>query len=248
MLNSYEDPHHIIEQFSSLEDLKKLLQDRRDAFAGGEEFVGWLVKGQFILTDRGTFACTDAPVPMPFDTNIVVLSEVARWRNFQSHRVELPSLPCCTCGRNFKVEHLPGMREVWLADKPEWQHRQCYLLAGANSDREYFFDIMQKAGFRNFYLQDIPNGYHVNGKLEDGLPWFRAITPFGSIQVGWRKRVISLEFEYRYQIDEVDAWPRIDQLFPDEEVTKDETRIHAWDRDKAIEYLTVVREAAEKNP
>ena len=56
-------------------------------------------------------------------------------------------------------------------------------------------------------------------------------TRIGHIKMGWRKRVISIDWSGT----EVQA--KAQDLFPTEDVTKLEKSIHAWTEEKAAEYL-----------
>lgn len=58
-------------------------------------------------------------------------------------------------------------------------------------------------------------------------PWWLVKTPAGIIKLGWRKRVISIDWS--------DTAMR--EVITDHEVTKDETMVHAWGVARAVEYL-----------
>lgn len=64
-------------------------------------------------------------------------------------------------------------------------------------------------------------------------PWWLVITPFGPIQIGWRKNVISINWE--------DTPAR--QVITADDVTKGDDHVHAWSYAKALEYLTTLRGA-----
>lgn len=67
-----------------------------------------------------------------------------------------------------------------------------------------------------------------------GSPWFVVGTPFGDLTIGWRKRVLSIE------------WPKevaIDWGTDGKETTNGEGYIHAWGYPKAREYLQKIRVA-----
>lgn len=87
------------------------------------------------------------------------------------------------------------------------------------------------------YVEAIPNGYCSDYCCRH-LPWFVVTTVRGRIKVGWRKRVI--------QIDWSDSAIQTDAetLFPDEDVTKGGRTIHAWGVDKARAYVARLLEAA----
>lgn len=77
------------------------------------------------------------------------------------------------------------------------------------------------------YFKEIPNEY-------DGgwvSPWFLVTTTKGVIKIGWRKRVINIDWS------ESDVTANAEHLFPEETVTKFDRTIHAWGYDKAKEYI-----------
>lgn len=61
--------------------------------------------------------------------------------------------------------------------------------------------------------------------------WWLVKTQHGLIQIGWRKRVINIDWS--------DTGSRV--IVTSDDVTKDETRVHAWSTTKALEYLTALR-------
>ncbi len=77
------------------------------------------------------------------------------------------------------------------------------------------------------YAKEIPNEYN-NDKHS---PWLLVTTPRGIIKVGWRKRVIVID------------WSQSDiptsgiELFASEETTKTDKSIHAWSYESAETYL-----------
>lgn len=68
-------------------------------------------------------------------------------------------------------------------------------------------------------------------------PWWLALTKYGPIVLGWRKRVIHIEWKL--------TKARI-LVTDDFDVTKDEWFVHAWGYDKAITYLTVLGKELQK--
>ena len=90
--------------------------------------------------------------------------------------------------------------------------------------------ILEAFGSRNIYVEEIPNGYCSDYCCKH-LPWFIVTTNKGRIKIGWRKRVIHLE--WTDTIIKEDA----ETLFPSKDVTKYDKVIHAWGYEKAKEYL-----------
>lgn len=80
------------------------------------------------------------------------------------------------------------------------------------------------------YSQEIPNEY-----TKYGASWLLVSTTIGPIKIGWRKRVISIDWTHT-QKDNAEI------LFPGEDVTKYGKVIHAWSYEKATEYLSKLLE------
>ena len=67
-------------------------------------------------------------------------------------------------------------------------------------------------------------------------PWWLVQTPHGLIEIGWRKRVILIDWsETRYR-GEITV----------DDVTKNHTMVHAWSIEKAVEYLRRLRDELER--
>jgi hypothetical protein len=79
------------------------------------------------------------------------------------------------------------------------------------------------------FVEEIPNGYCPRWCCKH-LPWFVVTTKIGRIKIGWRKRVINIDWSGTQA-------PKAEDLFPQEDVTKFERGIHAWGLEKAREYV-----------
>jgi hypothetical protein len=93
------------------------------------------------------------------------------------------------------------------------------------------------------YVEEVPNEYS-NQYYTAMTPWFVVTTHRGRIKVGWRKRVINID----WSDSEVKATGMA--LFPDEETTRGEAYeqsggcyVHAWGYEKLAEYLKVILSA-----
>jgi hypothetical protein len=80
------------------------------------------------------------------------------------------------------------------------------------------------------YVEEIGNGYCSRWCCLQ-KPWFVVTTLRGRIKIGWRKRVIQIEWEGSAITETAE------ELFPDEDVTKGGRYIHAWGLEKARQYL-----------
>lgn len=88
------------------------------------------------------------------------------------------------------------------------------------------------------YVEEIPCDYGPpNHPWFSLFPWFKITTPAGRFTVGWRKRVISIDWE-----DSVVDFSA-EQLFPTEDVTKHGRLIHTRSIEDARRYILRVLEA-----
>lgn len=96
--------------------------------------------------------------------------------------------------------------------------------------------LFLEAGFEIKSAQQIENQYwpkdYVALRAEN--PWWLVTTEYGVIKIGWRKRVISINWEATAIRVEVTS----------DDVTKDNDMVHAYSMGKALEYLTELREMA----
>lgn len=102
-------------------------------------------------------------------------------------------------------------------------------------------ECFRRAGFVEYSFVEIKNEYcppHLDGSecsICSQLPWLFVHTGLGTFKVGWRKRVISLEWSNTIVNRSAES------LFPAENTTRWETGIHAWGYNKLEEYLTILR-------
>lgn len=99
-----------------------------------------------------------------------------------------------------------------------------------NKEREFFSDIFAEAGFTHVAMNEIKNRYW---NSYSAPPWFAVTTEQGFFEIGWRKHVIHIEWD--------DVKLPSDH-FADQDVTQTGESIHAWNHEKAVEYLTRIRE------
>jgi|GEM_PF-2040202 len=99
--------------------------------------------------------------------------------------------------------------------------------------RDRFMGMFLDAGLGPIFMEELPNGYCPNSCCLH-RPWFKVMTRLGHIEIGDRKRVTSIDWKDTL----IEKSGR--ELFPDENVTKLETGIHAWTDEKVVEYLKVL--------
>lgn len=78
------------------------------------------------------------------------------------------------------------------------------------------------------YVKEIPNEYEGPDCTRS---WFLVTTPKGPIKIGWRNRVINIDWT------DSDIKSDANWLFVAEDTTKMGCSIHAWGYDKCREYL-----------
>ena len=116
-----------------------------------------------------------------------------------------------------------GFFNIWT-----YYHGICNRRHLHQKEQLQFMDIFKKVGFKNITLTALPNEYC---PCDHCAPWFNVKTEYGIIKIGWRKRVINIDWS------QVRTRTKILSLFPKEDVTKGNTYIHAWGWDKAQDYL-----------
>jgi hypothetical protein len=89
------------------------------------------------------------------------------------------------------------------------------------------------------FVEEIPNGYCSDWCCRH-LPWFIVTTSIGRIKIGWRKRVINIDWSDTV-CHEYSA-----VLFSDEDTTTYDQYVHAWSMEKAGEYITRIIQSANK--
>lgn len=107
-----------------------------------------------------------------------------------------------------------------------------------NMTKEQMQALFLLAGINILAYWELPNNYWPDSyvELRKNSPWWLVKTTKGMVRIGWRKRVISIHWE------DTD----IRQVITEDDVTKDETMVHAWSYLKALEYLTKLAVAINK--
>jgi hypothetical protein len=117
-----------------------------------------------------------------------------------------------------------------------YYHMDCWKTKREKEEREYFIDIIKKTGINVLRMKKIENEY---SSYDGYAPWYLVTAKFNTgeavFKIGWRKRVINIEFM------NVGKQMSVESLFPKEDVTKGAKYIHAWGTEKCIEYLTEIK-------
>jgi hypothetical protein len=119
-----------------------------------------------------------------------------------------------------------------------WVHRYyhggCLKQKLAQDERISFSNAFVQAGFERIESRGIPNEYC---GCEQCAPWFKFDTEIGTIKIGWRKRVASIDWKF------VKNSRAFLPLFEAENVTKWADGIHAHGMKDVERYLRKIREA-----
>ncbi|MCK9416400.1 hypothetical protein M0Q97_07065 [Candidatus Dojkabacteria bacterium] len=81
------------------------------------------------------------------------------------------------------------------------------------------------------FVKEIPNQYECVNGFSKHFPWLEITTTKGIFTIGWRKRVIQIDWSH--SIINIEA----KNIFSSEDVTMGDKYIHAWGIEKAQEYI-----------
>lgn len=245
-MGDYNSVGGILRDLTDLDSLHELIRARHEAgYQRKEHLDEFLIMGKWFTDSCGNFGRMTIEhrykeVPWAKDLKPVV-STPSFWEPFRENISITTSLNnkiprshdrCPVCLKGWTLENADDAHPWLDVETPHLLHRNCIVLKRAVEGRSYYTDLFTKAGFHWFVLDEIQNEYWVSSLLE---PWYLCRTLAGTINIGWRKRVMSIDWS--------DTRLDLSDLFKSEDVTKGPHMIHAWGHDKAINYLTKVREA-----
>jgi len=136
-------------------------------------------------------------------------------------------------GKKYADEHFEGEYIIQGGDEAniiiyKYRHKKCKRNSMVENNLEFFKEIFKEAGIEIVKIANIRNQYC---DCIECSPWLTVTTKKGDITLGWRKRVINIDFGAMN--DTVD----IPTVFAKEDVTTSSNSIHAWGKDKCVEYL-----------
>jgi hypothetical protein len=105
-----------------------------------------------------------------------------------------------------------------------------------NASRKEAESILLLAGFTVKHVWELANGYWPDSPDYDDArtPWWLFLTEIGPVQIGWRKRVLHIEW----------STCAVRSIVTTDDVTKTFTYVHAYRVEKAVEYLRNLRQIA----
>lgn len=117
-------------------------------------------------------------------------------------------------------------------------HHECLAAHMAEKTKKEFEELLTAAGFTNVTLTETPNRY---GSASYRGPWF-IVCAFGAeFRIGWRKRVIEIEWGCHPEPLQV----KLAALFKNEETTHGDLLVHADGHDHAVSCLARIRGVLE---
>jgi hypothetical protein len=217
--------YHGTEVFPLTEFVGKLLRDVKKAYAARTDAIYFMQRDILIRNDR----FIDLSPKYPDATKEWEKGIVKNERGWVDYKDGITDTYTIRAGDE-------GFFNVW-----RYYHSTCNRANLKEKETKAFTEVFQKAGFQSFTLTPIPNGYC---PCDICAPWFTVSTDIGEITIGWRKRVINIDWEK--VVKEGDEG-RLLELFASENVTKGGGGIHAWGWDKAVEYLMILKDFVQ-NP
>lgn len=107
-------------------------------------------------------------------------------------------------------------------------------------ERKYLDALLLLADIEPVAVHELANKYWPDSEVSDQLrrdtPWWLVLTKSGPVVVGWRKRVISINWS--------DTSVRA-KMTGDDQTTSEPEYCHAWGYAKAVEYLQTLRKELE---
>lgn len=248
--STFDTVRGIEKSLHSLSDLNEMLQNR-SMFCKvheNERLNEFMLFGRFLLDQFGQI------ISIIETTNgeLKTYGDVEDFQNFRMHNsdgftltlsggyvIPASSSVCPCCGKRLTIDDVKNNPCVYIDGK--FYHDSCWRnyrkLTEVDKFTRRMMDILYKKNDYNFEL--LPNGY-CHKDCCSHIPWFLFHTIDGDIIMGWRKRVISIEWQENYKSFDMN------ELFGTENTTKwekgEKRGIHAWNTDKAYEYLNKVLE------
>lgn len=166
---------------------------------------------------------------------------------------------CVECGKSFSaITARYAEHKMSIERKPiDWTHENCRILQLERETLVRFREFLDSAGMNAGVLHLIENGYWPKHTSSDEYrvvePWVNVRMPYGMVKFGHRKRVFEISWKdiverltdgkpFRDSCEIEEALDG-EKIFKDEKmhgtsVTRGRFYVHAWGKEKLVEYLT----------
>jgi hypothetical protein len=235
-MNWYDDEGAMIDILSTegLAGLCRIQRERSAAhYARGERLQTWVFVGRFVGDGCGNFGLLDerqatralSPV-VPIAVAESIVGPLG-WSLGFGPTLPQPNWTCKRCGEGWTLQNA---HDTYGTER--MMHVGCRRLEALEQAQSEFHELFARAGIPVKASHLIPDRYW--GPSDPfGKPWMIADTSFGPIRIGWRKRVISIDWELPGSKFKVAG----DEVVGNDRVTCSAALVHAWGHDKAVEYL-----------
>ena len=225
-----------------LDGLREIAIERHRAhYDRDETLTEWCILGRYHADSCGNFSKFTKGAPadaeqfrsyeQPELKPVITLEEMTEFTNSWTSSMGSPLPPkdatCDRCGEGWTIQNVDNF--IWLDRSKQARHRDCHRIAIIEDEREHFEDILKKAEIPYTKLIAFPSQYSRDADYFG--PWFWVETPKGRIKIGWRKRVINIDWA------KTALGATGSDIVEDPRVTHGHTYVHAWGPDKAVAAL-----------
>jgi len=241
----YDDWEFMQIKTKTIAGLRELFKARRKAgYENNERLRDWIVLGRWYLDSCGNASRLTEGLSVE-EAN--ALNPVITWKEFWDNKPrtkhitsgldsDLPTETtlCHLCKTPWsEVKELDDVFTQCIpGEMSRFWHKECWDTYKKSREQKYFYNIFKDAGFNNVGMAEVKNKYC---SCELCRPWYDVVVPGGVIKIGWRKNVINIDWS-GLRINNKPA------SFGSENVTQGLNYIHAWGKEKATEYLKLLRE------
>lgn len=238
----YDDPEQMAARLLSdrLDGLHAIQRERHDAYyVGGTHLNEWIVLGRWLMDTCGnTMIFTEGAAPGGAKL-VETKREFADRTGGVSWSATFLRTPrtdsqCFVCRERWTLANCHDAIDTGNSEQPEFAHVSCYKSRTASSVFLEFAATIAAAGFQ-VQPRCLPNRYC---PCDHCPPWFQFDYGAAQITLGWRKRVVHIEW---HGVD-IDG----EVIFKDEAVTKDRFYVHAWGMKDVEKYLVRLRDNLRK--
>lgn len=205
-----------------------------------ERMREWCILGMFYTDTCGNFSRLTSGAPVdayefrdwdaPKLPDVLPKDEMGefsgRWVATMGACLPPEGARCDRCGEGWTLQNVRDF--VWHREQSP-RHQECDRLRIIEREREEILRVVTESGIPFAEMYMIPNQYHPDPDVYG--PWFMVSTPVGRIKIGWRKRVINIDWS------DTGLTATGGDVVDKPEVTHGPTYVHAWGNEKAVEAL-----------
>jgi hypothetical protein len=232
---SYDTVKGIERSLRSIEDFLALVEARHEAAYGRQEELGdFCVMGRYWLDSCGNFWLLERAKTVSDEPTVTA----GRPLGGASLAGAMPRAvdTCQVCGQPWRIDNLEDcialQDSTLVQNERRFYHRPCRVQELSVHQQAAFQEMFRAAGYGDVVMTTVANRY---GSAIYRGPWFEVEVPGGVILIGWRKRVMNIDWS--------STGCDLADKFQDVKDTKDQYHVHAWTDEQAVDYLRRIREA-----